>query len=149
MKKPTRTHLALSFFSFQSCYVLLLLIYLRSFWVFCLGRYDSIPDDLKSVEYKSSEDCESDLMDVTQTSSRASPIRRSSGASATRSNAVLRALSRYMYNQRWIWKMSCQTKALPDGAIAGVLYALTKYFPRYIHTYHFLSVNHALNFLWP
>ena len=72
------------------------------------------------------EDYEQETKDITQSSSRTSPNRRPSGTSATRSNKILRALSRYLYNQRWIWKMSCQTKALPVGAVAGVLYALTK-----------------------
>ena len=96
------------------------------FRYYLFDRYDSIPDELKSVEYKPMEDSEQENLDVTHSSSRTSPIRRSSGTSATRSNTILRALSRYMYNQRWIWKMSCQTKALPAGAVAGVLYALTK-----------------------
>ena len=88
-------------------------------------RYDSIPEDLKCIEIKPLEG--EDILDITQSSNRLTTHGTSVGSNPVRSNAILGALSRYIYNQRWIWKMSCQAKDLSTGAVAGVLYALTKY----------------------
>ena len=95
------------------------------FLLFHYSRYDSIPEDLKSIEIRPLEG--EDILDITQSSNRLTTHGISVGSNPGRSNAILGALSRYMYNQRWIWKMSCQAKDLHTGAVAGVLYALTKY----------------------
>ena len=108
---------------------------------YCI-RYESIPDDLRSAEYKGRG--HASVLDVTESSSRLTPVIVPGGIGPERSNPILGALSRYTYNQRWVWKMSCQTKALPIGAVAAILYALTKYAVMILKRFGFyLSLDRA------
>ncbi len=88
-------------------------------------RYDSVPEELRFIETRPGE--EEGNLDTTQSSSRLTPVATLTGGSPARSTAILGALSCYMYNQRWVWKMSCNGKSLSNSAVSGVLYALTKY----------------------